>query len=68
MDDFIIQIKEKFGRLAIYTRHSNNEINDIISQIALECSKTCDKCGTKENVLFRSDGWHRVHCDACEND
>ena len=69
MDDFIIiQIKEKFGRLAIYTRNSNDEINEIISQIALECSKTCDKCGSKENVLFRSDGWLRVRCDTCEGE
>jgi len=68
MDDFIIiQIKEKFGRLSIYTRNPNDKINDIISQIALECSKTCDNCGSKENVLFRTDGWYRVHCDACEN-
>ncbi len=68
LTDFrIIQIKEKFGRLSIYTRNTNGKIDELIKEIALECSKTCDKCGTKENVSFHTDGWYRVRCDDCEN-
>jgi len=68
LTDFrIIQVKEKFGMLSIYTRSSNEKIEEILEKIALECSQTCDLCGTKENVSFRRNGWLRVRCDNCEN-
>lgn len=67
LDNFrIVQIKEKFGSLRVYTNNSVQEIEDIIDEMEKECSTTCETCGSKEGK-FRSNGWMRVICDECEN-
>ena len=67
IEDFrIVQIKEKFGTLRIYTRGSSNEeIQNLISEMEKICDSTCDRCGSKEGIL-RGNGWVRVTCDECE--
>jgi hypothetical protein len=67
IDDFrIVQIKEKFGSLRIYTMgNSNEDIKNLISEMEEKCSYTCEKCGSKEGIL-RTNGWVRVICDECE--
>ena len=69
LDNFIIvQVKEKFGSLSFYTYHSTEKIDEVIHELEEECSKSCEKCGTKENVNFYSNGWLRVRCDTCEKE
>ena len=67
IEDFrIVQIKEKFGTLRVYTRGDTSEgIKELISEMEDICDYTCDKCGSKEGKL-RTNGWVRVRCDECE--
>jgi hypothetical protein len=66
LDDFrIIQVKEKFGGLRVYTRYSIDEIDKIIDRMEKEVESICEKCGSPEGK-WREDGWMRVTCDICE--
>ncbi len=69
LTDFrIVQVKEKFGMLSIYCNYYIDEIDEIIDEMEEECSKTCEKCGSTENVEYRQDGWMRVTCSRCEEE
>ena len=60
------QVKEKFGGLRVYTFGSTEEISRLIHAAQEESYKTCEKCGSKENVI--SDwicGWVRTLCKSC---
>ena len=46
------QVKEKFGGLRFYTNYGNEEINKVIREAESASLKTCEVCGTKENVEF----------------
>jgi hypothetical protein len=67
-----IQVKEKFGGLRFYLtpiKEANyKEICDVINEAESEASKTCEKCGSKENVLLRKGSWLRTLCDKCEKE
>ena len=61
-EDFkILQIKEKFGCLRIYTSMDGNRIiGDLISKAEDESGRTCEICGEpgEENC----DGWIKTVC------
>lgn len=60
----ILQIKEKFGYLRIYTQHGANEtIRAAIIQAERESGNTCEECG-KVGTL-RNGAWLKVRCDGC---
>jgi hypothetical protein len=66
LDDFrIVQVKEKFGGLRVYSRYSIDEIDKIIERMEDEVETICEKCGSLEGK-WRTDGWMRVTCDKCE--
>jgi hypothetical protein len=66
LNDFrIIQVKEKFGGLRVYSRYSIDEIDEIIDRMETEVETICEKCGSTEGK-FRSNGWMRITCDKCE--
>jgi len=67
INDFrIVQIKEKFGELRIYTNWSTDELDTILEDLETTCITTCEKCGSDQGK-FRGDGWLRVTCDNCEH-
>ena len=59
------QVKEKFGGLRFYTNYGNEEINKVIREAESASLKTCEVCGTKENVTQKSIGWVKTLCDKC---
>jgi hypothetical protein len=65
LDDFrIIQVKEKFGGLRIYTNYSIKKIDDWVEKMEILCSESCEKCGAPAQLY--ADGWWRTLCDECE--
>ena len=68
---YIDQVKEKFAGLRIYVTYDNvpedvvKEIEQMIKDAEMEASKTCEECGTKENVGMRVNGWYTVMCEDC---
>lgn len=59
------QVKEKFGLIRIYTNFANKLVDREISIAEVESSKTCECCGTTENVSCTNSGWIKVLCADC---
>ena len=63
-DRKILQVKEKFGGLRFYIGAASSEVHDLI-RIAEDLSyKTCEICGSTENVVTEG-RWLRTLCDKC---
>jgi hypothetical protein len=63
-DDFrIVQVKEKFGTLRIYTQPYIEEVENIIREMENECLTICENCGAPGKL--RTNGWFSVLCDDC---
>lgn len=61
----ILQVKEKFGYLRVYTNANNDDyVNGLIRMAELVSGRTCEECGNPGSI--RKTGWMRVRCDACE--
>jgi hypothetical protein len=60
----IVQVKEKFGGLRVYTRHASPAILKLIDAAERICAETCETCGGKGSM--QESGWMRVICDPCE--
>lgn len=60
------QIKEKFGGLRLYMTAYNDEISKITGKAEAEAYRTCEECGSKENVGQTSSGWIHTLCKSCE--
>lgn len=65
----ILQIKEKFGGLRVYTYFSNNvsdlikeEIQDLIDEASKKASTTCDICGCS-GAMLSTKQWMRTTCE-----
>ncbi len=68
LTDFrIVQVKEKFGGLRVYTNMQIPEISKIIERMESEVSTICDRCGSTEGTKLRTGGWWQVLCDECAN-
>lgn len=57
----IVQVKEKYAGLRIYTDYSNDELDAVIRQAEDESFKMCEKCGRPGKVRGRS--WYYTSCD-----
>jgi hypothetical protein len=62
----VLQVKEKFGGLRIYLSLDIDETDAIIKAAEQEAWRTCEECGSKENVELRGGGWLRTLCNPCE--
>lgn len=60
----ILQIKEKFGGLIIYTSFSTPELDQLIDDAEEQSFKTCEYCGSTENVS-QTTGWIKTLCRKC---
>ena len=61
----IHQIKEKFGGLRFYCNFYTDELIEIIRNAEKESFRTCEFCGTKENVGHTVSGWYTTCCEKC---
>lgn len=62
---YIFQIKEKWGELCFYTSFTTPELDKLIEQAEDECSKTCEICGSKDDVGMKTTGWLTTLCRNC---
>lgn len=61
----ITQIKEKFGGLRFYVDSYTEELKKLIDKAEEESYKTCEFCGTKNNVGLTINGWYTTICLDC---
>ena len=61
----ILQIKEKWGGLRIYTNFETLELKQMIRDAESESYKTCEICGTNLNVGHTVGGWITTCCENC---
>ena len=60
----IEQIKEKFGELRYYPE----EIKKLVNELEFQAAKTCELCGSTEDVGLKVDGWCTTLCRKCAKD
>lgn len=61
----ITDVKEKYATLRIYY-HGGDEIDHIVSEAEKECDKTCELCGSKQDVSIYGKAWITTMCKACQ--
>lgn len=61
----VIQVKEKFGGLRFYTNFKTDELKELIRNAESESYKTCEKCGSKDNIGYTVNGWIKTYCLNC---
>lgn len=59
------QVKEKFGGLRFYTDYAVEEADALISAAEKESVRTCQVCGSKDNVKNRGGCWIAHFCEKC---
>lgn len=57
----IVQVKEKYAGLRIYTDYSNKELDAVINQVERQSLTMCEECGKPGKV--RGQGWYYTSCD-----
>jgi len=63
---FILQVKEKFGGLRIYTQGGDREaIDDLVRAAEKICDVTCEECGSLGG-LRNNGSWLKTLCNDCE--
>jgi hypothetical protein len=60
-----MQVKEKLAGLRFYMTTETDEMSDLISKAEEEAEKTCETCGSKENVSMRGNYWVYTACEKC---
>ena len=64
----VLQVKEKYGLLRYYIGGVESgkfdKIHRLIDKAENESSKTCEECGSKDNVETKG-GWLLTLCDKC---
>ena len=67
LNDFrLLQVKEKYGRLAIYHAGAPESVNDIISYYEHLSCKVCVGCGKPATKI--TPGWISPWCDECASE
>ena len=59
----IVQVKEKFGIIRIYTNILTEKMDEIIRQAEVKSSYTCEECGKPGEM--RGKGWLYIACNEC---
>lgn len=63
----IIQVKEKWGGLRIYTDYYVREIEDVIQTVGQESLSVCEICGASA-ALVRKGTWYQTRCEEHRSD
>ena len=58
----IVQIKEKFGALRVYTAYHVQELQEIIDKYEIKSETICEVCGEKGAVTTKG-SWLKTLCD-----
>lgn len=61
----VIQVKEKFGGLRVYTDVGHEGLDEVIRNVGYKSFKICEDCGAAG--VLRSGGWYRTLCDTHAN-
>lgn len=61
----ILQIKEKWSSLDIYTNFSTFKLTKLIEEAEEKADHTCEECGSEEEVGMRLTGWYTTMCLDC---
>jgi hypothetical protein len=64
IDTHVLQVKEKFGGLRVYLGRENDSMSEAIRGAEKEATKTCETCGTKEDVKTEG-SWLKTLCSEC---
>ena len=62
-----VQVKEKFGRLRVYTTYSDDTIEGMVDMASELSGRTCENCGNPGEIA-RYSGWYRPLCPKCAED
>ena len=62
----IVQLKEKFGGIRLYSNFASDELYDIIDKYEQISYKTCGVCGKPATKITK--GWIYPYCDDCIGD
>jgi hypothetical protein len=60
----VLQCKEKFGYLRIYTNFTDDKLAKMITEASAKSMKTCEMCGKKGTQRLH-DGYIYTLCDDC---
>ena len=65
----ILQIKEKYAALRIYTNYSISDVENIISLAGYSSEHVCEECGETGGSAKRheTNGWLSTLCKDCKN-
>ena len=61
----VIQVKEKFGGLRVYTDVFNEDLDKFIIEVERESFTICEECGKSGHL--RDGGWYKTLCDEHAN-
>jgi hypothetical protein len=64
----IIQVKEKFGGLRIYTEYYHEELEKVIIDVGRQSFTVCEVCGNNGELCKSPTGWYRTLCGAHMNE
>jgi len=59
----IVQVKEKYGGLRIYTGIYEVELESLIQQVEVESYHICETCGEPGVLHKNNSGWYFTACD-----
>lgn len=60
----IIQVKEKYGGLRVYTDYYHEQLEEVISDVGKRSFSVCEECGADGNLWLRRGTWYVTRCDA----
>lgn len=63
----IIQVKEKWGGLRIYTDYYDEQLEPIIMKVGEESTTICETCGAPAG-LVKNGGWYQTRCEEHRGD
>jgi len=58
----IIQVKEKWGGLRVYTDYYDSELEKTIMQVGEESLTVCEECGASGG-LVKKGTWYQTRCE-----
>jgi hypothetical protein len=62
----VIQVKEKFGTLRVYTNYDGDPVvSKVVEEAERASAITCEVCGSIYRVKLETKGWHKVRCEKC---
>ena len=61
----IVDVKEKFATLRVYTSYAPDWFEDLIWHYEAKSAETCEQCG-KPGEIRKNRGWYLTLCDNCD--